>query len=219
MARGWYPWRLKPALYRFIRGQRPPLRQRAVSAVTGDVLPIRLNILDPQTKMEEELEFRNVNVLDEYVKVHKRGMLALVRPNLPLVILRKQDYRSLDPSGLYTIKSSYYKQGVLAEKHGQVFHKAWENKCRLRLTDWFEEEGVYVVEQERVLYESGNAGQPMADWQGVWAGVDGTIFFVESKYTMTMVYPPSYVVLMVGHHRQTTAAIGQDGKASECADG
>lgn len=43
--------------------------------------------------------------------------------------------------------------------------------------NWFEEEGIYVVEKERVLFQPGKGGSLAAEWEGVWRGVNDTVWW------------------------------------------
>jgi hypothetical protein len=56
------------------------------------------------------------------------------------------------------------------------------------LNDWFEEQGIYVVEMERFVHEPGSDASPAAEWEGMWKGLDGTVYLLECKYNMTAVY-------------------------------
>jgi hypothetical protein len=172
---------------RLTQRQRPPLGRIAASSSPAQKLPIRLNIVDPETDKAEQLEFRSSNALRDWINGHHKGGLALVRPGQPRLILDQAEYDSLDPTALYSFKSTVYTQAALATKHNGVFDRAWEIRCRRRIMDWFEEETIYVVEGDRVLYEQGSV-VPAAEWEGAWRGVDGTVYLLESKYNMTCVY-------------------------------
>jgi hypothetical protein len=131
-------------------------------------------------------------------------MLSIIRPGQPPLILDESEYGTLDPGALYSITSTFHIQGVLASEHNRIFDKAWKNRCRFRLADWFEEQGIYVVEMERVLYEPGNGGSPAAEWEGVWRRVDDSVYLLECKYyNITLVYSALVMSSLMGgnHHK------------------
>jgi hypothetical protein len=97
------------------------------------------------------------------------------------------NYEHLDQNALYEISGSFQQRGTLAVKHDRVFDRAWEQRCRLRLSEWFEEEGLYLVELDRVLYNAVGVCKCLAEWEGVWRGVDGTVYLLECKYCVTTV--------------------------------
>jgi hypothetical protein len=171
---------------RLVQGKRLPLRRSTVPAVSGP-RHFRLNIFDPDSEDQNVIEFQSVNALHAWVK-SQYGPLALIRPKgQPPLIFDRSRYGSLDLKALYTI-ASCYRNLVPAPQHNHVLDKEWGNRCRLRLADWFDEQGVYVVEMEQVLYESSNGGSPMAEWEGVWKGLDDTVYLLECKCYMTGVY-------------------------------
>ena len=57
-----------------------------------------------------------------------------------------------------------------------------------QLTDWVDEQGIYVLEMARLFYEPGKDASPAAEWEGVWRGVDGTVYLLGCKYNMAAVY-------------------------------
>jgi hypothetical protein len=134
------------------------------------------------------MEFQSATALRAWVKSHRRGILSVIRPGQLPLVLDPTHYDCLDPEAVYSISATFHQQGIFAVKHNQGFDKAWENRCRLKLNDWFEEQGIYVVEMERLVHEPGSDASPAAEWEGMWKGLDGTVYLLECKYNMTAVY-------------------------------
>jgi hypothetical protein len=165
-----------------------PFRRMVGSSASAEKPSIRLNILDPHSDKPEICEFDSVKALREWVRWHQRGLLSILRDGKPPLVLQSSRYNSLDPNAVYSITSTFHTQALLPTKHNRILDKAWENRCRLRLIDWFDERGMYVIEMERALYEQGRDASPAAEWEGIWKGLDGTVYLLECKYQMDAVY-------------------------------
>jgi hypothetical protein len=123
---------------------RPALSKRlllrsTVSAASPESPPLRLTILDPDSKHQDGLEFQSARALRLWVK-SQRGTLSVIRPGQIPLVLDPTHYDRLDPDAVYLISATFPQQGILAVKHNRVSDKAWENRCRLKLNDWFEEQ-------------------------------------------------------------------------------
>jgi hypothetical protein len=147
-------------------------------------------MMNPETREQELIEFENVKAIRDWVKSHGRGSLAMVRPDGLHRVLNTSTYARLDPAALYTVKAAFDQQGVLATKHHQIFDKAWENLCRVRMIEWFDQQGIYVVEHDRVLYDPEKGDSPAVEWEGMWRGVDESLYVLDCKYSVTSVYIP-----------------------------
>jgi hypothetical protein len=146
--------------------------------------------MDPDVDEMKIMEFTGVEALEDWIKWHQRGLLSVVRPNKPPLVFKPSEYNSLDPEALYSIASTEsHTQALLATKHNRIFDKAFENRCRLRLGEWFVEQGIYVVEQERIVWTTAGSGAvPAAEWDGAWRSPDGTTYLLECKFNISIVY-------------------------------
>jgi hypothetical protein len=132
------------------------------------------------------MEFESGNALWRWVKSHNYRMLSIVRLGQPPRVIDPINYEHLDQNASYAISGLFQHSGTLAVKHNRVFDRPWEQRCRLRLGEWFEEEGLYLVELDRVLYDAEGV-KCLAEWEGVWRGVDGTVYLLKCKYRVTTV--------------------------------
>jgi hypothetical protein len=177
---------------------------------TKPILPICIQFVDPETGEPKPLMFSSVKTLRDYVK-RFAGVLSLVRPGRPLLILDSR--YDLDPSQLYTWghrmsdEAWTEVQGRLLEKQDPCDDREWEDRCRSRVSEYFEEEGVYVVEQPIEQ----DVDSPVAEWKGMWKGVDDSIYLLECKSRITAVDMSWGSILIVAWTFSTTEAPRQDG--------
>jgi hypothetical protein len=58
----------------------------------------------------------------------------------------------------------------------------------MRMNDWFDEQGIYVIEMGRILKNFNKKDSHLAEWEGIWKGLDGKIYLLECKFRMRLVY-------------------------------
>jgi hypothetical protein len=185
--------------------RRIPSRRSTTTApqTTKLALPLRLQILDPETGSQGPMRFQTLDALRDYVKSSRRGVLSVVGPpDQGPLLLDKSKYATLDPSQVYSVVPSIPPAEMTIESHNQVFDRHWENRCRMRLSEYFEEEGLYVVEQPRLI-----SGQ-QASWQGIWMGVDESVYLLECKSRISSVHMSCVSVLIIGCDLKAGGLVG-----------
>jgi hypothetical protein len=117
--------------------------------------------------------FRSPWALDKYIR-HQRGVLqALPTHNQPHTVMDKSDYGSLDITRLYCLHMPSLRSSEIAQHDNQQFDKAWEQRSRRRLEEWFREHNISVIHKDRLVYEERDKKNPAAEWEGIYCNMAG----------------------------------------------
>jgi hypothetical protein len=187
---------------------------------TKPTLPIRIQFVDPENGALETIVFPSVKTLRDYIK-RSGGALSLIRPGKPLLVL-DPGYANLDPSQFYTWgyrlseEASTKILGRILEIQDPCVDHEWEDRCRTRVSEYFEEEGVYVVEQP--IDSEQDVDSPVAEWKGMWKGVDDSVYLLECKSRITAVSMSWVPVLIVECAFSALEAPRQDGVCFGCPE-
>ena len=162
-----------------------PRRSVSSNAAAARRKPITLTIIVPFSFKPELFEFESVEAIRNFVKTYN-GMLKAPSPDKPFsnIIIPPRKFNTLSPTITYEILSpgwAGYQQGY---HHTQVSDKAFEDKSRLALIAYMENEKLNFHELERIIKGPVN---DVAEWEGVFDVSPNRLYLLDSKHSVSEV--------------------------------
>lgn len=147
----------------------------------GNSIELKVTV-PPEGKMRI-VECETTDELYDFVRIYKGALCAVNADGISKVILPR-NYSNISPSTTYEIESPFFASMREERHHRQISDKAFEQKCREAMIRYLADHKLSFHELDRSIQ---NAGEIVAEWEGVFELEDGRVWCLECKNCVTPV--------------------------------
>ena len=143
--------------------------------------PVTLHLQYPSWDKPCLAEFSSAEEITTFLLTHKQFLVEPITGQL----IRPHQVDKIDPDIIYDVAGSglpYREKGLSRE---QVRVQVFERKAVLALKDTLENEDPNVMSLPRVIKDK--AGRDVSKWEAVYQLSEGSVVFLETKYSMSKV--------------------------------